>query len=190
MNHSDNIPNTNTVRSVDVGIDGGTLGDSIESSFAYFDNNTRLEAVSAAAVSNSNSTIVNETFGSFGPELLEQFSRNRSIDGPWYHILIIMYGVLIIFGSLGNTLVVIAVVRKPMMRTARNLFILNLAISGKFNKSRQHNIVFIFIEFFVFCCSLSLKNTKLLFNAFDVQLISEVKLLPHKFLVVSKVCFV
>ncbi|XP_059218096.1 neuropeptide F receptor [Stomoxys calcitrans] len=63
------------------------------------------------------------------PILLERFTRNRSIDGLWYHVLITLYCVLIIFGALGNILVVIAVVRKPMMRTARNLFILNLAVS-------------------------------------------------------------
>ncbi|XP_037943439.1 neuropeptide F receptor-like [Teleopsis dalmanni] len=63
------------------------------------------------------------------PVLLERFTKNRSIDEPWYHILIAMYSVLIVFGAVGNVLVVVAVVRKPIMRTARNLFILNLAIS-------------------------------------------------------------
>ncbi|XP_037811236.1 neuropeptide F receptor-like isoform X1 [Lucilia sericata] len=70
----------------------------------------------------------NDTFR-LDPVLIERFTRNRSIDSPWFHILILMYCVLIIFGSLGNMLVVVAVLRKPMMRTARNLFILNLAIS-------------------------------------------------------------
>lgn len=68
------------------------------------------------------------------PVLLERFTRNRSIDGLWYHVLIMLYCVLIIFGAMGNILVVVAVIRKPMMRTARNLFILNLAVSGKENK--------------------------------------------------------
>ncbi|XP_070137717.1 neuropeptide F receptor isoform X2 [Drosophila bipectinata] len=63
------------------------------------------------------------------PVLIDRFLSNRAVDSPWYHMLISMYGVLIVFGALGNTLVVIAVVRKPIMRTARNLFILNLAIS-------------------------------------------------------------
>ncbi|XP_075148671.1 neuropeptide F receptor isoform X2 [Haematobia irritans] len=63
------------------------------------------------------------------PILLERFTRNRSIDGLWYHVLITLYCVLIIFGAMGNILVVVAVIRKPMMRTARNLFILNLAVS-------------------------------------------------------------
>ncbi|XP_062125341.1 neuropeptide F receptor isoform X1 [Drosophila sulfurigaster albostrigata] len=63
------------------------------------------------------------------PLLMEQYLHNRAIESPWYHLLIAMYSVLIVFGAIGNIMVVIAVVRKPIMRTARNLFILNLAIS-------------------------------------------------------------
>ncbi|XP_055904467.1 neuropeptide F receptor isoform X1 [Eupeodes corollae] len=77
----------------------------------------------------NNNTATNQTITHLDPILFEQFTRNRSIEGPWYYVLIVMYSVLIVFGAVGNTLVVIAVVRKPMMRTARNLFILNLAIS-------------------------------------------------------------
>lgn len=65
------------------------------------------------------------------PVLMDQYLHNRSIGSPWYHLLIAMYGVLIVFGAMGNIMVVIAVLRKPIMRTARNLFILNLAISGE-----------------------------------------------------------
>ncbi|XP_015037452.2 neuropeptide F receptor isoform X1 [Drosophila pseudoobscura] len=79
---------------------------------------------------NVTTTEYNETGrGPLDPELVERFLSNRAVDSPWYHMLISMYSVLIVFGALGNTLVVIAVVRKPIMRTARNLFILNLAIS-------------------------------------------------------------
>ncbi|EDW14689.1 neuropeptide F receptor isoform X2 [Drosophila mojavensis] len=63
------------------------------------------------------------------PVLMDQYLHNRSIGSPWYHLLIAIYGVLIVFGAMGNIMVVIAVLRKPIMRTARNLFILNLAIS-------------------------------------------------------------
>ncbi|KAL3268012.1 hypothetical protein HHI36_007145, partial [Cryptolaemus montrouzieri] len=61
--------------------------------------------------------------------LLEKYVQNRAIDEPAYTILIVMYSVLIIMGALGNTLVIISVVRKPAMRTPRNMFILNLAVS-------------------------------------------------------------
>ncbi|XP_055616023.1 neuropeptide F receptor isoform X1 [Toxorhynchites rutilus septentrionalis] len=61
--------------------------------------------------------------------LIEQYSSNRKVDDPAYHILIVMYSILIIFGATGNSLVVMAVARKPQMRTARNMFIVNLAVS-------------------------------------------------------------
>lgn len=63
--------------------------------------------------------------------LIEQYSNNRKIDDPAYHILIVLYSTLIIFGATGNCLVVMAVARKPQMRTARNMFIVNLAVSGE-----------------------------------------------------------
>lgn len=88
---------------------------------------------SASAAHNRNDT--NNTWNNLlpplDPVLIERFTHNRSIDGPWYHVLIVLYSIIIVFGALGNTMVVLAVVRKPAMRTARNLFILNLAISGK-----------------------------------------------------------
>uniref|UniRef100_A0AAG5D1J8 G-protein coupled receptors family 1 profile domain-containing protein n=1 Tax=Anopheles atroparvus TaxID=41427 RepID=A0AAG5D1J8_ANOAO len=61
--------------------------------------------------------------------LIEQYSNNRKVGDPWYLILIVMYGTLIVFGATGNSLVVLAVARKPQMRTARNMFIVNLAVS-------------------------------------------------------------
>ncbi|XP_055523454.1 neuropeptide F receptor [Wyeomyia smithii] len=65
----------------------------------------------------------------FRQGLIEQFTHNRKVDEPAFHILIVMYSILIVFGATGNSLVVMAVVRKPQMRTARNMFIVNLAIS-------------------------------------------------------------
>ncbi|KAH8382486.1 hypothetical protein KR009_003762, partial [Drosophila setifemur] len=83
-------------------------------------------AVNTTAI---NTSELNETGSRPSDPVFNRFLTNRAVDSPWYHMLIAMYGVLIVFGALGNTLVVIAVVRKPIMRTARNLFILNLAIS-------------------------------------------------------------
>lgn len=68
--------------------------------------------------------IFNESNG-----LLEQYVQNRSIDQPAYTVLIVLYCILIVVGASGNMLVIISVVRKPAMRTPRNMFILNLAIS-------------------------------------------------------------
>lgn len=51
--------------------------------------------------------------------LIEQFLYNRNIDEPFYSLLIALYSFLIIFGSTGNILVVLAVVRNKQMQTAR-----------------------------------------------------------------------
>ncbi|KAG8231811.1 hypothetical protein J437_LFUL012640 [Ladona fulva] len=63
------------------------------------------------------------------PSLLSRFANNRNVDGPPFVALIIAYALLIIVGAVGNGFVVAAVVRKPAMRTARNMFIVNLAVS-------------------------------------------------------------
>ncbi|XP_019877913.1 neuropeptide F receptor [Aethina tumida] len=63
------------------------------------------------------------------PKLMDRYLMNRAIDEPAYSTLIVMYSVLIVLGALGNTLVIISVVRKPVMRTPRNMFIVNLAVA-------------------------------------------------------------
>ncbi|KAL0277525.1 UNVERIFIED_CONTAM: hypothetical protein PYX00_004776 [Menopon gallinae] len=61
--------------------------------------------------------------------ILKLYELNRKVDGSAYYCLIIAYSLLIFLGSCGNILVVCVIIRKPAMRTARNMFILNLAIS-------------------------------------------------------------
>jgi neuropeptide Y receptor len=61
--------------------------------------------------------------------ILDEFARNRVVEDPAFSALIFVYSVLIIVGAAGNSLVVCAVARKPAMRTARNMFIVNLAVS-------------------------------------------------------------
>ncbi|CAB3257633.1 unnamed protein product [Arctia plantaginis] len=61
--------------------------------------------------------------------LLEKFSQNKKVDDPTRALLLTFYGILVVIGAVGNALVVISVVRKPAMRTARNMFIVNLAVS-------------------------------------------------------------
>ncbi|KAF0306734.1 Neuropeptide F receptor [Amphibalanus amphitrite] len=60
---------------------------------------------------------------------LERISMNRSVSDGAYYALIVLYAHLICFGAIGNGLVVTAVLRKAAMKTARNMFILNLAVS-------------------------------------------------------------
>ncbi|KAH1009446.1 neuropeptide F receptor isoform X1 [Dendroctonus ponderosae] len=63
------------------------------------------------------------------PKLYDRYLLNKAIDEPAYTILIMMYSFLIILGTLGNLLVIVAVFRKPAMRSPRNLFIVNLAVA-------------------------------------------------------------
>lgn len=81
--------------------------------------------------STANATLLIDSSHDVHDVLIDRFQRNRNIEDPAYNILIVMYSFLILFGSVGNCLVVLAVVRKPIMRTARNMFIVNLAVSGK-----------------------------------------------------------
>lgn len=63
--------------------------------------------------------------------LIDSYQRNQSIQNPAYTTLIAVYGCLSVLGAVGNILVVLVVARKPAMRTARNMFIVNLAVSGE-----------------------------------------------------------
>ena len=61
--------------------------------------------------------------------IVEQEAESKWFSPAAEIILIFCYSVLICFGSIGNALVCYIVVRSPGMRTARNMFILNLAVS-------------------------------------------------------------
>lgn len=61
--------------------------------------------------------------------LLEKFAQNKKVDDTTRALLLTFYGILVVIGGVGNALVVISVIRKPVMRTARNMFIVNLAVS-------------------------------------------------------------
>lgn len=57
------------------------------------------------------------------------FMITSNFDQSTQIMLIIAFAVLIAFGALGNGLVCFVVARNPAMRTPRNIFIINLAIS-------------------------------------------------------------
>ena len=69
--------------------------------------------------------------------LIRRYSTNRQLDGPLFYLFIAAYSLLIVFGAIGNCLVVSAVIRKATMRTARNMFIINLAVR-EFFLSNNH----------------------------------------------------
>jgi hypothetical protein len=61
--------------------------------------------------------------------VIERFRSNRRVNDVAFFCLVAAYCVLIIFGTIGNSLVVYVVACQPAMRTARNVFVVNLAIS-------------------------------------------------------------
>jgi neuropeptide Y receptor len=83
----------------------------------------------------------NDTMGFLGPDaglsqeqienLLKQDSGSMesTFDQPTQIILIVAFAALILFGAAGNGLVCYVVAKNPNMRTPRNIFIINLAIS-------------------------------------------------------------
>ena len=54
---------------------------------------------------------------------------NKVLEEPFYTLVIIAYTVLVTVAVCGNSAVMLVVLRRKEMRTARNIFILNLAIS-------------------------------------------------------------
>ena len=70
--------------------------------------------------------------GGLNIELIYKFKRNLRIEGIPLIVTLLAYSLLIVFGAAGNSLVMIAVIRNPSMRTARNVFIINLAASDLF----------------------------------------------------------
>jgi hypothetical protein len=61
--------------------------------------------------------------------VIERFRSNRRVNDFAFFWLVAAYCVLIVVGTIGNSLVVYVVARQPAMRTARNVFVVNLAIS-------------------------------------------------------------
>ena len=107
--------------------------DQMSTSIAFFvpmsiANLTTYSGSNFSDISPSFSRLWNES-GGLDLDLISRFKRNRTLEGDVLAAVVIAYSVLIVLGSAGNSLVVLAVIRKPAMRTARNVFIINLAIS-------------------------------------------------------------
>ena len=65
--------------------------------------------------------------------MVELFKSNSKVlSGPAYTAIIITYTMLVTIAVVGNSSVMMAVLRRKEMRTARNIFIFNLAMSDLF----------------------------------------------------------
>lgn len=71
-----------------------------------------------------------DTFVAYRNLLIERFyTNNMLLSKEAFTCLLVGYGILIIIGVFGNILVCLAFIRNPHMRTARNVYIVNLAVS-------------------------------------------------------------
>ncbi len=61
--------------------------------------------------------------------MVEDWRYASRVDTAAYSLLVLLYASMIVFGAAGNLLVIFVVVRNAAMRTARNVFIVNLAVS-------------------------------------------------------------
>ena len=73
----------------------------------------------------------NKTMGELDYQfVIELFNTdNRVLNDPAFSAIIVAYTIMLTVAICGNTTVMLAVVRNKEMRTARNIFIFNLALS-------------------------------------------------------------
>ena len=103
---------------------------------AFFVSDEGVKPVPFEVLENSNLSVllpnISKYFNlteSLDLDLVQRFERNLRVSQPWLSVLMTGYSILIFFGATGNCLLVAAVARKPRMRTVRNFFVINLAIS-------------------------------------------------------------
>ena len=62
-------------------------------------------------------------------DMVEEWRYQVRVEPLVYNLLVALYACMIIVGATGNLLVILVVIRNRAMRTARNVFIVNLAVS-------------------------------------------------------------
>lgn len=79
----------------------------------------------------TNTTVMNEwlLLENVIRTMVENWRYQARVGNVWYTILVLLYASMILIGATGNLLVILVVVRNVAMRTARNVFIVNLAVS-------------------------------------------------------------
>ena len=94
--------------------------------------NTRMSVILWDKLQNTVMTsVVNNTMEEMHYEfVMELFhTDNRVLEDPAFTAIIVTYAIMVTLAVCGNSTVMLAVVRNKEMRTARNIFIFNLALS-------------------------------------------------------------
>ena len=81
------------------------------------------------ASSGGNESSDHEVLDGFVGSMVEEWRYQARVGPVVYGLLVALYAGMIIVGATGNLLVILVVVRNRAMRTARNVFIVNLAVS-------------------------------------------------------------
>ena len=92
-------------------------------------NNTNTDVTTNLTNSSPAVDREREIIESFVNEMVNDWKYKARV-APWtFGSLITLYALMILFGASGNLLVILVVIRNRAMRTARNVFIVNLAVS-------------------------------------------------------------
>ena len=70
-----------------------------------------------------------EVLETFVASMVEDWRYEARAEPLAFGFIVALYACMIIIGATGNLLVILVVIRNRAMRTARNVFIVNLAIS-------------------------------------------------------------
>ena len=93
-----------------------------------FNNNT-TNLIDSKMISNTSFHSDKHFLGSFVQDMVNDWKYNAKVT-PWaFGSLISLYALMVLFGVSGNLLVILVVIKNRSMRTARNVFIVNLAVS-------------------------------------------------------------
>ena len=104
--------------------DGGVNSDDSLNLFEFSGNLTDLDL---GSFFDTNDT--NEGIEKILKDFENEFGKDDGTSEKVYNTLICVYGIVIFFGIIGNVIILYAILSKRNMRTPRNYFIVNLAIS-------------------------------------------------------------
>ena len=82
-----------------------------------------------SSLSGGGNNTINEFLEDIFRDFTEGFDEGEEVSNEVFYTLVIIYGVVISLGLLGNFVILYAILSKRGMRTARNYFILCLAVS-------------------------------------------------------------
>ena len=106
---------------------GGEKSSGVDDDINLFDFDGNLTDLDLGSFFDSNNT--NEGIEKILKDFENEFGKDDGTSEKVFNTLICVYGIVIFFGIIGNVIILYAILSKRNMRTPRNYFIVNLAIS-------------------------------------------------------------